>query len=62
MNGIQSRNHKIGTYKIDMMLLSCFNKINTLNNGYDGLALDNNSWIWVKSYFNKNQKKFSVKL
>ena len=39
MNRIQSKNHKIGTYKIKRYSLSCFDdKISTLNNGYDGLV------------------------
>ena len=40
MNRIQSKEHRTGTYKISRISLSCFDdKINTLNNGYDGLAL-----------------------
>ena len=40
MNRIQSKNHKIGTYKIDKTFFILFDdKIYILNNGYDGLAL-----------------------
>ena len=40
MNWIQSENHKIGTYEINKISLSCFDdKIYILNNGCDGLAL-----------------------
>ena len=40
MKRIQSINHKIGTYEINQIWLSCFDdKIYILNNGYDGLAL-----------------------
>ena len=40
MNRIQSNNHRIGTYEINKISLSCFDgKINIQNNGYDGLAL-----------------------
>ena len=40
MNRIQSKDHKIGTYEINKISLSCFdNKIYIQNNGYDKLAL-----------------------
>ena len=40
MNRIQRKNHKIGSYKINKISLSCFDdKIYSLNNGYDGLTL-----------------------
>ena len=40
MNGIQSKDHRIGTYEINKIWLSCFiDKIYIQNNGYDGLAL-----------------------
>ena len=40
MNRIQSDNHKIGTYVVNKVSLSCFDdKIDILNNGYDGLAV-----------------------
>ena len=40
MSSIQSKDHRIGTYEIKKILLSCFdNKICTQNNGYGGLAL-----------------------
>ena len=40
MNRIQSDNHKIGTYAVNKVSLSCFDdKIDILNNGYDGLAV-----------------------
>ena len=41
MNRIQSKDHKIGTYEINTISLTCFDdKIYIENNGYDGLALD----------------------
>ena len=40
MNRIQSKNHKIGTYKIKKISLSCFDATRyILNSGYDGLGL-----------------------
>ena len=40
MNRIQSKNHKIGTYKINKVSFSCFdNEIYILDNRYDELAL-----------------------
>ena len=37
---IQSKDHKIRTYEINQILLSCFDdKIYIQNNGYDELAL-----------------------
>ena len=40
MNKIQSKNHRIGTYEIKKLSLSCFDdKKYTLNNRYDRLAL-----------------------
>ena len=40
MNRIQSKDHKIGTYEISKISLSCFDdKICIENNGCDGLAL-----------------------
>ena len=40
MNRIQSKDHRIGTYKINKISLICFhNKIYIQNNGYDGLVL-----------------------
>ena len=40
LNRIQSKDQKVGTYKINKVLLSCFHdKIYIQNNGYDGLAL-----------------------
>ena len=40
MNKIQSKNHKIGTCKINIISLSCFDdKIYIPSNRYDGLAL-----------------------
>ena len=39
MNIIQSKDHRIGTYEINNVSLSCFDdKINIQNNGYDRLA------------------------
>ena len=41
MNRIQSKDHRIGTYEINKILLSSFDdKIHILNIRYDGLALD----------------------
>ena len=40
MNRIQSKDHRIGTFEINKISLSCFdNKIYIQNNGCDGLAL-----------------------
>ena len=40
MNRIQSKDHRIGTYEINKIFLSCFvDKIYIQNNGCDGLAL-----------------------
>ena len=40
MNMIQSKDHRIGTYEINKISLSCFDdKIYIQNNEYDGLAL-----------------------
>ena len=40
MDRIQSKNHRIGTYEINKISLSCFDdKIYIQNNGRDGLAL-----------------------
>ena len=40
MNRIQSRHHRIGTYEINKISLSCFDeKIYIQNNGCDGLDL-----------------------
>ena len=39
MNRIQIKDHKIGTYKMNKISLSCFDdKIYIKNNGCDGLA------------------------
>ena len=39
MNRIRSKDHTIGTYEINKISLSCFDKIYIQSNGYDGLAL-----------------------
>ena len=40
MNRIQSKDHKIGSYEINKISLSCLdNKIYIQNNGYNGLVL-----------------------
>ena len=40
MNRIQSIDHRIGTYEINKISLSCFgDKIYIQNNGFDGLAI-----------------------
>ena len=40
MNRNQSKDHRIGTYEINKISLSCFDeKVCIQNNGYDGLAL-----------------------
>ena len=40
MTSIQSKDHKIGTYEMNQISLSCFDdKIYIQNNRYDGLAL-----------------------
>ena len=56
MNRIQSEDHRIGTYKINKISLTCFDdKICILKNGYDGLSLRKNS------YLNNYLKRFFVK-
>ena len=41
MNGIQSKDHRIGAYKINKISLSCFDdKMYIQNDGYDRLALE----------------------
>ena len=53
MNRIQSKDHKIGTYKINKISLSCFDdKIYIENNGCDGLALGLLELIIKNSYLN----------
>ena len=40
MNRIQSKDHRLGTYEINKILVSCFDdKTYIQNNEYDGLAL-----------------------
>ena len=40
MNRMKSKNHRTGTYEINIISLSCFDyKIHTLSNGYDLLVL-----------------------
>ena len=40
MNRVQSKHHRIGTYEINKIFLSCFDdKLFIQNNGYDGLTL-----------------------
>ena len=40
MNKIQSKDHRVGTYEIKKISLSCFDdNIYIRNNGYNGLAL-----------------------
>ena len=40
MDKIQSKDHKIETYEVNKISLTCFDyKIYIQNNGYDGLAL-----------------------
>ena len=40
MNRIQSKDHRVGTFEINKISLSCFDdKIYIQNNGHDGLAL-----------------------
>ena len=42
MSRVQSKDHRIGTYQINKISLSCFDeKIYIQNNGYDRLALGN---------------------
>ena len=46
MNIIQSKHHRIWTYKINKAFLSCFKgKIFIQHNGYDGLVLGYNSYL-----------------
>ena len=54
INRIQSKNHKIGTYEINKISLSCFNdRISVLNNGCDGLPLGCYSWLKFAEYETK---------
>ena len=40
MNRTESKDHRIGTYEINKISLSCFNhKIHIINDGYNRLAL-----------------------
>ena len=40
MSRIQSKDHRIGTYEINKISLSCFDhNVYIRNNGYNGLAL-----------------------
>ena len=51
MNMIQSKDHRIGTYEINKIFLSCFNdKIYIQSNGCDGLVISKNI---QKSFFVK---------
>ena len=46
MKRIQSKHHRIWTYKINKFFLSCFkDKIFIQNNGYDGLVLGYNGYL-----------------
>ena len=55
MNKMQSKNHKIVTYKIKNISLLCFDdKIYFLNNGYDELPLGSQSLLWEKLYNKKS--------
>ena len=55
MNRSQSKNHKIGTYKINKISLSSFDdKICIINNEYDGLAL---GWL-LQLILRKQQNNF----
>ena len=52
MNRIQSKDHRLGTYDINKISLSCFgDKIYIQNNEYDGLPLG------YHSYFHNYLKK-----
>ena len=52
VNRIQSKDHRIGAYKINKISLSCFDdRIYTRNNGYDGLALTYQSYLYKKQLF-----------
>ena len=53
LNRIQSKDHKIGTYEINKISLSCIDdKINIQNNGCDGLVLvyQNNYKTYLNNY------------
>ena len=46
MNRIEGKNHRIGTFEMNKISLSCLDdKIYILNNGYDGLALGYLGWL-----------------
>ena len=52
MNRIQSENHKIGTYEINKISLSCFDdKTHVQDNRYDGLPLGYLEFIMRKQLF-----------
>ena len=56
MNRIQSKDHRIGTYEIHKISLSCFNdKTYIQNTGYDGLV---RSWKRKKRFLNNYLKLF----
>ena len=59
MKRIQSKDHRIGTYEINKISLSCFDdKIYNQNNRYDGLALGYYLELIIKnSYLNNYSKK-----
>ena len=48
MNGIQSKDHRIGTYEFNKILLSCFD---------DKIFIQNNELIIKNSYLNTYLKK-----
>ena len=50
MNRMQSKNHRIGTYEINKISLSCFDdKMHILNNGYDGLTLNYSKQLYCQA-------------
>ena len=56
MNRIQNKDHRIGTYEINQISLSCFDdKMYIKNNGCDGLALGNyKKNNYLNNYSEKN--------
>ena len=62
MNRIQSKTHRIETYEVNKISLSCFDdKIYIQNNGYDGLAFGYQNKLYQVILIT-NQKNFFIRL
>ena len=58
INRIQRKDHKIGAYEINKILLFCFDdQIYIQSNGYDGLILGYDNWLQKTSLFWKLFRK-----